>query len=524
MDCDVAMDARNEEMIFEECYAVNRLKRFTQKTILAISICLLISGMGWDAAGQQSAPSVAAIESLIRSRQYDQALQTARFALKSKPLDFRLWTLEGIIYSMQGKADDAQAGFGKALRISPQYVPALKGQVQILYQQNDKRAIPLLERILKADASDQTAHEMLAVFERREDSCAQAINHFLASRDTTESHTESLEAYGYCLVQLKKFQDAIPVFQKLVAMLPDRPYPRYDLAVVLVESNQHEDALKSLEPLLTPEQQDPDILSLASQAAEATKDTPKAVALLRQAIVLNSSSQDYYVAFATLCLDHESFQTGIDMINAGLAHIPDAAALYISRGLLYAQLTEYDKAETDFARAGQLDSKQSMSAYAADLAQVQKNDPNEALRRVRVQLKVHPESARLHFLLAQLLVNNDPDPDSEPYRDAMKENLRALELQPDLVIARDLLASMYMRGGRYEETIEQCRTALKYAPDDETATYRLMIALRHTGNKDELPSLVKRLSELHQQSLKNETDRKRFRLELGTLPPQSSHQ
>lgn len=521
MDHAVNWKRRNGVAALNATRVPENLKHMMWKAVVAVLIGLSISAIRSEAVEQTSVPSIAEIESLIRSGQYDQALQTTRSVLKDKPADHRLWTLEGIIYSMQGKTTDAQAAFGKALRVSPDYVPALKGDVQILYQRNDKSAIPLLERILKLNESDQTAHEMLAVLERREDKCEQAVEHFAVSRDATESHTESLEAYGYCLVQLKRFQDAIPVFQKLIALLPDRPYPKYDLAVVQVASNQNEEALKTLEPLLTPEQQDPDILSLASRAAEAVKDTPRAVALLRQAIVLSPSTQDYYVSFATLCLDHESFQTGIDMINAGLTHIPDSAALYLSRGLLYAQLTEYDKAESDFARAGQLDSSQSMSAYAADLAQLQKNDPNEALRRVRLQLKEHPESARLHFLLAQLLMMNEPEQDSEPFKEAMKENLRALEIKPDLVIARDLLANMYMRAGEYEKTIEQCRTALKYAPDDETATYRLMIALRHTGKKDELAGLVKRLSELHQLSLKNESDRKRFRLELGAVPPES---
>ena len=216
--------------------------------------------------------------------------------------------------------------------------------------------------------------------------------HFTASQDATEKHTESLEAYGYCLVQLKKFQDAIPVFEKLITLLPNHAYPRYDLAVVLVANKQNEEALKTLEPLLIPDQSDPDILSLASQAAEAIQDTARAVALLRQAIVLSPATQDYYIAFATLCLDHESFQVGIDMINAGLSRIPNAARLYLSRGLLCAAEAEYDKAEADFARAEQLDANQGMSSYAADLAQVQKNNPDEALRRVRLQVKTHPES------------------------------------------------------------------------------------------------------------------------------------
>lgn len=505
-----AVDSRNRETGTDAICPVMTTQKVAQRAVLVISICFF-SGTFCSAIGQQSTPSLAAIESLIRSRQYDQALAMTRSALEQRRTDFRLWTLEGIIFSMQDKAQLAQSAFEKALRISPQYAPALKGEVQILYDQGDNRATPLLERILKNDPKDQTAHQMLALLERKQDKCELAVVHFAASEDATVKHTESLEAYGYCLVQLKKFQEAIPVFETLLALLPNRAYPRYDLAVVQVANKQNEDALKTLDPLLSPDQSDPDILSLASQAAEGINDTAKAVALLRQAIVLSPATQDYYVAFAALCLEHESFQVGIDMVNAGLSRIPDAARLYLSRGLLYAEEAEYDEAEADFARAEQLDANQSMSSYAADLAQVQKNNPSEALRRVRLQLKARPDSPLLHYLLAQILVK-DPATDSDAYKEAMKEDLRALQLKPDLVSARDLMASLYMQAGQYEKAIEQCRAALQYAPNDEVATYRLMISLRHAGKKDELQPLVKRLAELHQQSLQNETDRKRFTL------------
>jgi tetratricopeptide (TPR) repeat protein len=494
------------------------VKRLAYLTLIAISISLFAAVSEPSAAGQTPTPAVSEIESLIRSRQYDQALQMTTSALKQQPTNFRIWTLKGIILSMQGKTSDAQHALESALRISPQYPPAMKAEAQLLYLQNDKRAIPLLKQLLKADSNDLTAHEMLAVLERREEKCEDAVAHFEASRDAIDKHAESLEAYGYCLVQMKRFQDAVPVFEKLVSLLPDREYPKYDLAVALLASKQNEQALRTLSPMIGPDQRDPDILSLASEAAEANKDTPKAVELLRRAIVLNPTNADYYVSFATLCLDHDSFQVGIDMLNAGLARNPNTASLYISRGLLHAQLTEYDLAESDFARAEQLDANQSLSSYAADLAQVQKNNPDEALRRVRLQLKEHPESALLHYLLAQLLMTNDPEPGSSAYQEALREDLRALELQPRLVNARDLLASIYMRDEKYEQAIEQCRIALQDAPTDEAATYHLMVSLRHTGQKDELQPLVKRLSELHQQSLKNENDRKRYRLVEQGVP------
>ena len=209
------------------------------------------------------------------------------------------------------------------------------------------------------------------------------------------------------------------------------------------------------------------------------------------------------------------------MINAGLSRIPNAAPLYLSRGLLYAPARRIRPGQRQiFHRAEQLDSNQSMSSYAADLAQVHKNNPDEALRRVRIQLKAHPDSALLHYLLAQLLMNR-PVTDSDANREALKEGLRALELKPDLVSARNLMARINMRAGQYEKAIGQCRTALQYAPNDEVATYHLLISLRHTGKKDELQPLVKRLSELHRQSLKNDTDRKRYTL-VGRFPTPNS--
>jgi len=66
--------------------------------------------------------------------------------------------------------------------------------------------------------------------------------------------------------------------------------------------------------------------------------------------------------------------------------------------------------------------------------------------------------------------------------------------------------------GQYDRAIKECRTALQYDPANESAMYHLIISLRHIGHNDELPPLVKRLSELHQESLRHETDRKRFRL------------
>jgi tetratricopeptide (TPR) repeat protein len=489
--------------------------------IAALGLCISVACVargGVVATAQQTDVPVASIESLVRSEQYDQALQLTKSQLRTTPTDVRLWTLEGIIYSLKGAKTDAIGSFDKALRLSPTYMPALKGEVQLFYESGDKRAIPQLDLILKADPHDLIAQEMLAMLEKKQGDCQSANEHFAISFGQMGTHPETLEAYGYCLVQMMEFEKAVPVFEELAELLSDRAYPKYDLAVVLVTTNQNEAALKVLAPLITDDQQDPDILSLASQAYEAIGNTPKAVALLRQAIVLSPTTASYYVMFSEICLTHDSFQAGIDMINAGLQRIPDDPALYISRGILYAQLAQYDKAEADFKRVEQLDSAQSISSYAGDLTEVMKNNPDEALAKLRTQLQAQPENPLLNYLLAQLLMNQAPAVGSEAFKEAMKAAQLTIKLKPDHVGSRDLLASMYMRTGQYDVAIEQCKIALKYSPSDESAMYHLIISMRHIGHSDDLKPLVERLAELHQKSLQRETDRKRYRLVVGPTP------
>ncbi len=126
-----------------------------------------------------------------------------------------------------------------------------------------------------------------------------------------------------------------------------------------------------------------------------------------------------YVDFANISLDHQSFQVGVDMINAGLAAEPKAAALYVARGVLYVQLAQYDKAEADFEEADALNPQQSVGSVAEGLAAVQQNDPEHALSTVRAKLAKKPNDAFLLYLQAQILTQRGPDPGSAEFKQAM---------------------------------------------------------------------------------------------------------
>ena len=142
-----------------------------------------------------------------------------------------------------------------------------------------------------------------------------------------------------------------------------------------------QDALATLGPLPTGAM--PRTLELAANAYEDLKDTPQAVSLLRQAILLDPRNFNLYLDFANLCYAHDSAQVGVNVVSDGIGLQPRAAPLYFARGVLYVQLAEYDKGQADFEKAYELDPSQSLSSAAQGLAAAQQNDLDRALAKIQ---------------------------------------------------------------------------------------------------------------------------------------------
>jgi len=274
-----------------------------------------------------------------------------------------------------------------------------------------------------------------------------------------------------------------------------------------------------LGPLLEANDPPADTLELASNAYEDSGDTPQAVSTLRQALLLDPRNVSLYLDFANISFAHESFQVGIDVITGGLTLQPNADDLYLARGVLYAQLAQYDKAESDFERAYELNPNQSLSSAAQGLVAVQANDLDHALRSVQSKLARNPNDPLLLYLQADVLSQKGADPGTPEFQLAMRSAKKAVALQPTLAPARAVLAKMYMQTGEYQAAIDQCRKALISDPKDQTAVYRLIQALRKTGQKAEIPDLLKRLAQLREQATKEERERYRYKLIEEDTPP-----
>ncbi len=461
---------------------------------------------------QTTTAGIEPVTSALRAGEFDDALQLLQPELEQQPKNPRLWALRGIALSGKRNKKEALVAFRHALSISPDYLPALEGAAQIEYDSGGSGAAPLLKHILKLHPGDSTSSAMLAVLEYQRGDCGAAVPHFEQGGSIVDSQPEAMQAYGDCLMRLKEPKKATAVFARALGQANGDIHARYRLASAQMAAQSPKDAIATLQPLLQQNAADADVLALLASAYEADGNTPEAVRVLRQAILSDPHNVNLYVDFANISLDHQSFQVGVDMIDAGLVAEPKAAPLYVARGVLYVQLAQYDKAEADFEEADALNPRQSVGSVAEGLVAVQQNDPEHALSTVRAKLAKKPNDAFLLYLQAQILTQRGPDPGSAEFKQAMASAKQAISLRPSLAPARDVLAKLYLQAGENEAAVEECRKALNSDPKDQTALYHLIQALRKSRRTEELPDLLKRLAALRIEGTKDEAERNRYKL------------
>lgn len=487
----------------------------------ARSICVLVILATNLCFGSQTPRDlVATIVSALQSRDFEQALQLLQPALQQSPQNPQLWMLKGLAYAGKGDQKSALSSYRTALKISPDYLPALEGAAQLEYDAGGRGAVPLLRHILRLRPQEVTSHAMLAMLSYKNGDCPIAVEHFAKSGSLLSSQPGAMQAYGICLLRLKRTEEGVAVFREILTSHPEDARARRGLAAVQLDAGQAREALATLQPLLDA---NPDVgtMQLAAAAYESSGDTPTAVKTLRDAIVQDPRNVALYLDFANLAMNHQSFQAGVEMMTAGLNMQPDAAALHLARGVLYVQLANYEQAEADFQKAEQLDPQGSLSAAAQGMIAEEKNqdDPDKALVIVRAKLKKKPGDAFLWYLQAAILSKKAPEPGSVEFQQGLSSAKKAVALQPTLTAAHNVLAKFYLDSGQNVLAVKECRLVLQQNENDQTALYRLVMTLRKTKDQGEIPELLKRLAKARQDATKEEAEHNRYKLVVAPERP-----
>jgi tetratricopeptide (TPR) repeat protein len=252
-----------------------------------------------------------------------------------------------------------------------------------------------------------------------------------------------------------------------------------------VDNGQRDAALATLQSAAD---DDPGILNLRALVESAAGDLELAFADLKRAVEMDPAGERNYLDLALLCLDHSQEQLAADVLTAGIARLPNDAALYSVRGIAYAQLSKYDEAQKDFARATELDPAKPLGQVASTVLYVDTDQPEKARQALREQLKKTPDDAVANTLLANLLVHQGAAPGTAEFDEAKAVLARALHTNPDAVDALVLLGKMDLDAN----DLPGAQGALERA--DRTMLNQMLVIFRKLGRQQDAKRVAERLA------------------------------
>lgn len=448
--------------------------------------------------------------SALNTHRYADAVDMADSSLKTRPTDPWLWTVRGIALGGLGKTEASLESLDKALRLNPRFVPALKAAAQLTYQHHDRSAAKYLQRLLALKPDETAAHAMAAVLDFEAHNCAGAIQHFEQSAQLVLSTEISATEYAACLVDAQRNADAVKVLTQAHTLYPASRNLRYDLALTQVEDGKGEAALATLQPAAD---DDAGILNLRASVESAAGNLDVAFADLNRAVEMDPQGERNYLDLALLCLDHSHEQLAADVLTAGIAHLPKDAALYAVRGIAYAQLSKYDAAQEDFARATELDPGKPLGQMARTVLYVDTNEPEKAKQSLRQQLKRTPGDAVANTLLANLLIHQGATPSTPEFDEAKAALNRALQTDPNAVEALVLLGKIDLDENDLPGALSALERAERLDPDNRTTLNQMLLILRKLGRQEDARRVAERLT-----GLLSEDARRRNKDEVRTVP------
>lgn len=451
-----------------------------------------------------------AVASAIMSQNYNRALTLLSPLLSAHPQDPSLWTLRGVALDRLGHTHESLASFNRALSIDKNYTPALEGASQEAYLHDDPHASQYLQRLLSVTPQNQVANAMAAALAYQSNNCPAALSYFRLSGQEVYRNEHALSEFADCLVRAEQFDDAVQLLQRGSQLHPESVQLKYNLAVALLRDHRPEEAVNILEPLAG--EKDSGLLNLLASSYIQVNRPDDAFRALENAILISPKDQSNYLDLAILCLEHHQENRSVVAATAGIARIPDASSLFLIRGVAYAQLADYDKAESDFSTAARLQPNQPHSTIAMSLLYSDRNQLNKEKALLQKQLKLTPDDAVTNYLLADLLIRQGAQPGQPEFSEARAALARSLAAKPDSAEAQILMGKICEQQGSLAQALSHYQSALKVEPDNRSALDREFILLRKLGKNAEAAAVLDHLKSVLNNELKQEQAASQVRL------------
>ena len=482
-------------------------------------------------------------ESLVHDHQWDAGLQALRPVLAADPADVKALNLAGLAFIGKGDIRQADEYFKKALSVDPNFIPALKNLAINEFNANEvKNAEQHLLLAIKTSPNDPVINLYLGELSYQQQKFAVAAatlpkaGGFLIRDPNIAAHLavsylsigerqkavdlldtlpplgltpRSQFVLGVKLAGADLFQNAIPYLIAVHQAQPNSYDAAFDLALCYLNLKQYPQAIELLQALLDLGPETAELYNVLAEAYEGGGQTQKAVDSLRKAIALAPDNEDNYLDFAALCLDHQDFPAGLQVLNVGLGIHPKSDRLFFERALLYATQDKFDLAEKDFQQAALLAPDSDSSYRGLGRLYLETGNAAQAIETLRKRLREKPSDADLLYLLGEALVRSGAHPGDAAYQEAQSAFEESIKLNPKECLPRVSLGKIYLEEDRVTDAVMQLEQARTNNPKEKSTYWQLAVAYRRLGETDNQKAVLDSLKKLNDEERAGSRDKTR---------------
>ena len=265
--------------------------------------------------------------------------------------------------------------------------------------------------------------------------------------------------------------------------------------------------------------------NLLAEAYKGANQIQSAIDALREATRFAPDDENNYIDLVTLCIDHDAFDLGFEVLDVGLHYRPQSDRLIFQRGILHAMRSEFDLAEQDFQLASQLAPEKNLSYVGLGISYMQAGDLPEAIRTLRDRVRQKPDDPTLLYLFGEALMRSGAVPGDSEFGEAKTALERSVRLNTSFVPSRVELAKIHLHENRVDEAVTLLERARTLDPAEKAVYSQLLIAYRRQKRPEQAAAAAAALTRLLEEQRTRESHTRTHLVKQGPLetePPEPS--
>jgi tetratricopeptide (TPR) repeat protein len=423
---------------------VNRRLLYAQLALTFLFI--LLTPFNASAQGNTSTEKLERAAALISGNRIEEAEQQLNSVLKATPNDALAVNLLGTIRAKQGRLDEAEALFSRAIRIDNQLVGAHMNLAYLyLLKRVPEKTASELKEVIRLDPNNMDASHKLAWL------------------------LLSLGRFDECISFLEKAKQSHVLTVPLLVMLGDAYSKKGEL----------DKAEASYLSAINEQGNNADALVGIARISQARRDDKNAALYLGRAKDVLTDSPDLLYSFALLALNADLIDDAMPAIKRAIELRPEESSYYFVLGITWLRLKKPDLQEAEQAFRQFLKSRPDDSQGQINLGYVLLKQKRYAEARNLLERSTEKENATPESYYYLGLIAQEQNEDNR----AVELFEKAIQLLPTYAYAHIALGSIYLKLKNYTRAQAELETGVKLKPDDSKAHYNL--ALLYARLKDQ---------------------------------------